>query len=67
MHVILYSNHCPKCNILKQKLKKARIKFEEINDVDLMISKGFSTVPLLEVDGNAMNFVDAFKWIETNN
>ena len=64
MDIILYSNHCPKCNVLKQILKNASIIFDEVNDIDLMISKGFSKTPMLEVDGVVMDFTDAFKWAE---
>ena len=61
--VILYSNHCPKCNILTKKLNDKKIKFEEVNDVDVMISKGFMSMPMLEVDGTVMNFLNANQWI----
>jgi predicted thioredoxin/glutaredoxin len=61
--IILYSTHCPKCNILTKKLNDKKIKFEEVNDVDLMISKGFMSMPMLEVDGTVMNFLNANQWI----
>lgn len=61
--VILYSNHCPKCNILIKKLKDKNIEFEEVNDVDLMISKGFMNMPMLEVDDVVIDFSNANKWI----
>jgi len=61
--VILYSTHCPKCNILTKKLNDKKIKFEEVNDVDVMISKGFMSMPMLEVDGTVMNFLNANQWI----
>ena len=63
MTVTLYSNHCPKCNILTKKLNDKNVEFDEVNDVDLMISKGFNTMPMLEVDGNIMDFLNANKWI----
>lgn len=63
MDVILYSNHCPQCKILERKLHDKNIDFTEINDVDLMISKGFMSMPMLEVDGNVMKFKDALNWI----
>lgn len=63
MDVILYSNHCPQCKILERKLHDKNIDFTEINDVDLMISKGFMAMPMLEVDGNVMKFKDALNWI----
>lgn len=64
MAVILYSNHCPQCKILERKLHDKNIDFTEINDVDLMISKGFVSMPMLEVDGNVMKFKDAVDWVK---
>ena len=63
MKVILYSTGCPKCKILTQKLNDKNVKYDVVNDVDTMLSKGFETVPMLEVDGNVMDFLTANKWI----
>ncbi len=63
MNVILYSTHCPKCNILEKKLKEKNITYTEINDVNVMTEKGFITVPMLEVDGTVMDFKAASSWI----
>ena len=63
MNVILYSTHCPMCRVLEAKLKKANIKYEEVNDIEIMTAKGFDTVPVLEVDGNIYTFKEAIKWI----
>lgn len=65
MQIILYSTNCPKCNVLKQKLTKKNIMFEEVNDIELIISKGFSAVPMLEIDGKSLNFVDANSLVNT--
>lgn len=67
MEVILYSNHCPKCRVLTTKLNSANIQYKEVNDIDLMISKGFSAMPMLEVDGVVMNFLQATTWINERN
>lgn len=67
MKVILYSTHCPKCNVLIHKLKEANIEYEEITDTDTMINKGFTTVPVLEVDGKTMDFLNATQWIKERN
>lgn len=64
MTVILYSTHCPKCNVLKTKLKNKNINFEEINDEDIMTEKGFMSIPMLEVDGEVMDFISANRWID---
>ena len=63
MKVILYSTHCPKCKVLEQKLKQNNIEFEEVNDVELMVQKGFTTAPVLEVDGVIYGFKEAVDWI----
>ena len=63
MKVILYSTNCPKCNILEKKLNMKNIDYETITDVDLMISKGFMSAPILEVDGNVMEFKTAVEWV----
>ena len=63
MNVVLYSTHCPKCKVLSSKLNQKNISYEEINDVELMAKKGFTTVPQLEVDGVVYNFKEAVEWI----
>lgn len=63
MSVVLYSTHCPKCKVLEAKLKQKSISYEEINDVDLMMQKGFTSVPKLEVDGVVYDFKEAVEWI----
>ena len=63
MNIILHSTHCPRCNVLETKLKQKNIVFEENNDVDLMIQKGFTMAPILEIDGVAYNFKEAVEWI----
>jgi hypothetical protein len=40
------------------------IKYVEIDDVNYMVRvKGFSSVPMLEVDGEVMNYQQAFRWV----
>lgn len=64
MSVILYSTHCPKCNVLEKKLKASGIEYEEINDVNIMLEKGLKSAPNLEVDGQIMDFTQAANWIK---
>lgn len=63
MNVVFHSTHCPQCKVLEHKLKQKNINFEENNDVELMVQKGFKSAPALEVDGVVYNFKDAVKWI----
>lgn len=62
--IILYEHGCPMCIVLKTKLDKKGIQYEDITDVDVMIAKGFTEAPKLEVNGNVMGFRDAIKWVE---
>jgi len=65
MNVKMYgTNHCPKCKVLEQKLNTNKVQYEHITDEELMISMGFKSVPVLEVDGVRMNFAEANEWIK---
>lgn len=65
--VILYSTHCPKCCVLEKKLKQKNISYDEVNDIEIMKRKGYLTVPVLEIDGESMDFKKAINWINTLN
>ena len=66
MKIILYSTHCPKCEVLEKKLKVKNIEYEEVNDVGIMLNKGYTNVPVLEIDGKSMDFKTANDWINNN-
>ena len=63
MEVKLYTTHCPKCMVLESKLKNKNINYIEITDTNIIIEKGYMSVPVLEVDDKVMNFTDANTWI----
>lgn len=65
MKIILYSTHCPRCNVLEKKLKQKNISYEEINDVKIIEQKGYLTVPILEVDDEVMDFKTANDWVNS--
>lgn len=66
MFVTLYTTHCPKCNILTEKLSQKGIKFTEITDEDFMIKAGIKSVPTIElVNGARYEFKDAVDWLKT--
>jgi glutaredoxin len=67
MEVTLYSNHCPQCIYLTTLLNNKNVKFNEVNDEELMLSMGFMSMPQLEVSGEIMKFADALKWVNTLN
>lgn len=61
--ITLYTTHCPKCNVLKSKLDSKNIEYKIVEDVDIMQNKGFSSAPVLEVDNEMLDFVNAIKWV----
>ena len=63
MSIILYTTHCPKCMVLEKKLALKNIHYEEVTDKEEMLKKGFSMVPILEVNGVTMDFKAANTWI----
>lgn len=63
MKLILYTTFCPKCKVLEKKLAEKNLVYETITDVDIMTEKGFQTVPMLEVDGEVMDFSKAAEWV----
>lgn len=65
MNVILHTTGCPKCTILKKKLESNNIEFTENSDInaDELIAKGFTSVPILQVDDKFMEFSEANTWL----
>lgn len=61
--IILYSTHCPKCNILQKKLEAKNINYTEVNDVAQMQSLGLLSAPYLSVNGELFDFSAANDWI----
>lgn len=64
MNIILYSTHCPKCKVLETKLKQTGLDYVEVNDVGEMMRRGFKMAPILEVDGQIMDFSAANKFLK---
>lgn len=65
MSIILYTTHCPKCQVLQKKLDQKEIPYLINENVDEMLKRGLMSAPGLEVDGTMMNFTEANKWINT--
>lgn len=63
MKIILYTTHCPMCNILENLLDKKGLSYEKVEDINVMIEKGFKAAPILEVDNNIYTFPQAKLWI----
>ena len=63
MEVTLYTTHCPKCKTLATLLERKALEFQVIDDEKIMLEKGFMSVPMLEVDGQIMDYKAATDWI----
>ena len=61
--ITLYSTGCPKCRVIETKLEQKGIEYQVSNDIDILVEKGFISVPVLDVDGDFMDFTKANKWI----
>ena len=62
-NVILFSNGCPRCKVLKQKLDDKQIKYTINADCDELLKNGLQTAPVLKVDDNYYQFGEAVKFI----
>ena len=63
--IVLYSNHCPLCDNLKELLDKNNIDYELVDDVNKMSSLGINRTPMLQVeDGTLMKYKDALNWVK---
>lgn len=61
--IILYTSGCPRCKVLEKKLNAANITYETFTDTDKMVKIGMNVMPILEVDGQRMNFKEANEWV----
>ena len=63
MTIKLYTTHCPQCRALEMKLNKKSIEYTTNDNIEEMKKLGFTSAPVLEVDGKILNFGDANRWI----
>lgn len=61
MKVVLYSNGCPRCNVLEAKLNLKNVVFSKTDDFSELDS--YTTAPLLKVNDTVYEFGEAVKWI----
>ena len=66
MKIIMYTTHCPQCNVLAKKMTQKNIQYIEIDDIEVMRNLGIMTVPMLSIDNGApMNFKDSINWVNS--
>lgn len=60
---ILYTVGCPKCKVLEAKLIAKGIEYSTVTDTESMLAKGLNLMPVLEVDGQLLDFSQAIQWV----
>ena len=61
--VIVYTIHCPACNVLEKKLQKAGIEYSIIDDESKM--NNIEQFPMMQInDGPLMTLKEANQWIK---
>lgn len=61
----LYTNHCRKCEILTAKLKEKNVDFEVEDNETVLVSLGFDFMPVLEVNGDRLEYGKAIKYVNS--
>ena len=62
--MLMYTTGCSKCKILESKLNDKGIKYDICEDKEIMKSKGFRSVPVLELDdGTTLTYGKAVKYV----
>lgn len=64
---IVYTTHCPKCNVLEIKLKNASIAYDVTDDIQPAIDAGFMSAPVLydKIENKFYSFIDAITLINS--
>ena len=63
MITIYTTDTCPKCKILKKKLEGKKIDYKEVSDIEVLKSLDIYEVPVVEIDGNYLEFNEANNWV----
>lgn len=64
MITVYTKENCPKCKILKQKLKQKGVEYEEESNVDLLLAMGIDFLPVLQVDDEPLlNYKQAVEYV----
>jgi glutaredoxin len=67
LSVILYTTGCPNCKMLEKLLDIKNIKYSTITDINIMLDRGFKSVPQLEADNVLMDYNSAKAWVNKYN
>lgn len=63
----LYTTNCPKCVVLEKKLNNKNINYDKVEDIEKIMEianeQGINTAPILEIDGEFLDFSHANTYI----
>ncbi len=63
----LYTTNCPKCVVLEKKLNNKHINYKKVEDIEKIMEianeQGINTAPILEIDGEFLDFSHANTYI----
>lgn len=63
--IVVYTIHCPQCNILEKKLQLAGIEYSVVDDREVLSKMDIEFYPAMQYDdGPLMNFKQANQWIK---
>ena len=62
-NIILYTTHCPRCEVLRKKMDAANIHYQLNENVTEMQRLGIEAVPVLKIENQLLSFTEAVKWI----
>lgn len=61
--IVLYSNHCPCCEVLKARLDESGIDYSINSNTDEMLAQRITHLPMLSVYGKMMDYPAALAWL----
>ena len=67
MAITLYSNGCPRCKILKERLTQKGLEYEESDDVEFLKEHKILSFPALDIGGRVLKFYNAILWLKNKN
>lgn len=61
--LVLYTTDCPKCKIIERFLSKLGLYYKIERRIELMQIKGYTSAPVLEVNGKPLFFSEALEYL----
>ena len=64
MSMTLYTTGCPQCKVLETLMNNKSLHYNKITNEEEMIAKGIMSAPMLEIDGELLNYPQAMKYVK---